>query len=204
MPEANSHRLYRRTEFVALASGPVPEPLLKAQLAELTLTAPIVAAEVLPTGDVAISFAGYPTEADVDALDQFVAEFEGGETSSAPIELNSFAVATATDTPVEKIHTVTPPLEAGTYQVIWTSSLRMQAIAANTGVEGKIRLERSDGVAVEQTDAWDLNVRHAFNGVITFVVQAGQTITATLSFSRLGASGTAEMSGARVTIDKLS
>jgi hypothetical protein len=80
----------------------------------------------------------------------------------------------------------------------------MQAVAANTGIEGKIRITRSDGVFVEQDDAWDLANRHAFNGAITFTVLAGQTIRAFLTFSRLGVSGTAEMSGARVTIDQLS
>src|SRR5690606_37777636 len=109
------------------------------------------------------------------------------------------AVATATTDPVEKMRATTPPRDAGTYQVVWNSAIRMQAVIAGTGVEAKIRLERSDGAFVEQTDAWDLNVRHAFNGAITFTLSAGQTIEAVLSFSRLGASGTAEMSGARIS-----
>jgi hypothetical protein len=80
----------------------------------------------------------------------------------------------------------------------------MQAVAANTGIEGKVRITRSDGVFVEQDDAWDLANHHAYNGALTFTVLAGQTIRVQLTFSRLGASGTAEMSGARVTIDQLS
>jgi hypothetical protein len=79
----------------------------------------------------------------------------------------------------------------------------MQAVIANTGVEGKIRITRSDGVFVEQDDAWNLSNRHAFNGALTFTLLAGQTIHVQLSHARLGASGVAEISGARVTIDQI-
>lgn len=204
MPDSNYRRYYQREDFTSLATGPVPLALLVSALGALTLETPFDDVKLLPSGGVAVEWGELPTAADVAAVDGAVAAFEGGETTSQPFEFNSFDVSTnASGDPVAKIHETTPPLEAGTYQVLWTSSLRMQAVAANTGVEGKIRLERSDGVAVQQTDAWDLNVRHAFNGAITFVVAEGQTIEAELSFLRLGASGTAEMSGARLTIDRL-
>ncbi len=82
--------------------------------------------------------------------------------------------------------------------------MRMQAVIANTGVVATMRITRSDGVFVEQDDAWDRSNRHAYNWPITFEILAGQTITTLLTFNRLGASGTAEMSGARITVDKIS
>jgi hypothetical protein len=172
----------------------------------VTVTVPLVDVRLAPYGDsVIVEWSAIPLSADVTAIDAAIAAFVGGTTSNAPLEINSFGVATSTSTtPVTKIDVTTSPLDAGTYQVIWCSSLRMQAVAANTGIEGKIRITRSDGVFVEQDDAWDLANRHAFNGAITFTVLAGQTIRAFLTFSRLGVSGTAEMSGARVTIDQLS
>lgn len=196
---------YPRADFVTL-TGAVPVDLLRTALAAVPQTVSIVDVRLsLQRDGVIVEWLTFPSAADVGAVDAAIANFAGGTTTSEPFEFNSFGVSTASNaTPVAKITQTTPPLDAGTYQVIWTSSTRMQAVIANTGVEGKIRLTRSDGAFVEQTDAWDRNANHAFNGALTFQIQAGQTITAALSFSRLGASGVAEMSGARVTIDQLS
>lgn len=199
-------RRYTQGDFAALATSIAEAlPLFRTALAQLTLTEPVYDVRLDPTQSAAIvEWVALPSTADLAAVDAAVAAFVGGTTTSAPIELNSFAVSTTTSaTPTTKITHTTQPLAAGTYQVIWNSSLRMQAVAANTGVEGRITITRSDGVSVAQTDAWDLANNHVFNGAITFVVLAGQTITATLAFLRLGASGTAEMSGARITIDKV-
>lgn len=205
MPLTSFTRIYARSEFTSL-TGTFSLSLLQTHLGQVPITVPLVDVRLAPYGDsVVVEWSNIALAEDIAAIDAAIAAFVGGTTSSAPLEVNSFAVATATDgTPVTKIDVTTPPLDPGTYQVIWTSSLRMQAVAPNTGVEGKIRLTRSDGVFVEQDDAWDLANRHAFNGALTFTVLAGQTIRALLTFSRLGASGTAEMSGARVTIDQLS
>lgn len=206
MPQSNFQRFYHRIDFTALV-GSLEENLVRIQTAlnELTLVVPIRSVQLVSTGTaIQVNFDDLPTTADLAALDALVPTIVGGETTSAPIELNSFGAATTTSgTHQTKIEHTTDPLDAGTYQVLWTSSIRMLAVIANTGVEGKIRLDRSDGAFVEQTDAWDLANNHAYNGAITFTVAAGQTIHAKLSFARLGASGTAEMSGARVTIDKI-
>jgi hypothetical protein len=128
----------------------------------------------------------------------------GGTTTSAPFVAQSFAVSTTTSTTHQtKIDDTTPPLDAGTYQVSWVCSTRMQSIVANAGVEARIRLELSNGQFVEQDDAWNLANRHAYNGSQPFEVAAGQTIRALLTFARLGAVATVEMSGARVTVDKV-
>lgn len=206
MADESFRKTYYTSDFTSLSGGIAEnKPLLESALSALTLTVPVNEVRVALGGAAAIvEWQQLPAPADVAAVDAAVAAFTGGPTTSQPFEFNSFGASTTqSGTHQTKIDETTPPLDAGTYQVIWTSSLRMQAVAANTGVEGKIRLERSDGVFVEQDDAWDLANRHAFNGAITFQIQAGQTIRALLTFARLGVSGTAEMSGARVTIDQI-
>lgn len=200
-------RRYTQADFTSLATS-IAEglPLLRTALALLSLTVPVSDVRLdLSLNAAIVEWLTLPAAADITAVNAAVAAFVGGSTTSAPIEINSFgAVTTTSGTPTVKITHTTGPLDAGTYQVIWNSSLRMLAVIANTGVEGRIALVRSDGATVSQSDAWDLNSLHVFNGALTFQILAGQTIAATLSFLRLGASGTAEMSGARITIDKIS
>jgi hypothetical protein len=209
LSDESFRKTYYASAFVALGSGSLAENKSVVDAALFTITPPLSVPInetrlALGGGALIVEWAALPSSADVAAVDALIPTIVGVATTSEPFEFNSFGASTSTSsTPVPKIAQVTPPLSAGTYQVIWTSSLRMQAVAANTGVEGKIRIERSDGVAVEQTDAWDLTAKHAFNGAITFKVLAGQTLSVALSFYRLGASGTAEMSGARVTIDQI-
>jgi hypothetical protein len=200
---------YNDAAFVGRLPGyAIDVPLLRTLIGELTLSAPVVDVRRVetPSAGVVVEWESAPSGTDTSRVDAVVAAFPGVlTTTSEPFVSNSFAVATSTSaTAVVKVNQTTPPLDAGTYQVSWTSSIRMQAVIANTGVEAKIRLTRSDGAFVEQDDAWNLSNRHAYNGSMPFQIAAGQTITALLTFSRLGASGTAEMSGARVTIDKIS
>jgi hypothetical protein len=204
MAQSNFTRIYLRADFASLV-GNIPIALFASTLAALTLSVPVLDVRFTPLQNgVIVEWNSFPSTADIAAVDMVVATFAGGSTTSQPFEYNSFGVSTsASSTPVTKLDNTTPLLDAGTYQVLWTTSLRMQAVIANTGVEATIRLTRSDGVFVEQTDAWDLNVRHAYNGAITFQVLTGQTIRSLLTFNRLGASGTAELSGARITVDKL-
>jgi hypothetical protein len=202
-------KFYADAAFVGRLPGyGIDVQLLRTMIGELTVSTPVVDVQRVdtPSSGVVVSWASEPSAADVLRVDGVIAAFPGVlTTTSEPFQINSFAVATsANTTPVTKTDFTTPALDPGTYQVIWTSSTRMQAVAANTGVQADITLTRSDGVAVHQDDAWDRANRHAFNGVITFQVLAGQTIRSLLTFNRLGASGTAEMSGARITIDKIS
>src|SRR5688572_3420688 len=205
----NHTKIFYAHEFVALGGGSLPEnkPIIDAALASMAppLSLPVNETRIALGGAALIvDWAGLPSSADVAAVTARVATIVGVETTSEPFVFNSFEVSTSTSaTHAMKIDQTTPPLDAGTYQVIWNSSIRMQAVAANTGVEGKIRITRSDGVFVEQDDAWNLANRHAFNGALTFTLLAGQTIRVQLSHARLGASGTAELSVARVTIDQI-
>jgi hypothetical protein len=209
MSDESFRKTFYAFEFTALGGGSLSEnkPVIDAELASIAppLGVPINETRLALGGAALIvEWASLPSSADVAAVTAKVPTIVGAETTSEPFEFNSFAVSTSTSgVHAMKIDQTTPPLDAGTYQVIWNSSIRMQAVAANTGVEGKIRITRSDGVFVEQDDAWNLANRHAFNGALTFTLLAGQTIRVQLSHARLGASGTAEMSGARVTIDQI-
>lgn len=205
MPQSNFIRSYFREDFTSLA-GAIPIALLGNHLAALSLSIPVLDVRLFPLGNgVVVELGGFPTALDVTTLDNAVAAFVGGATTSQPFIFESFAVSTSNSgTPVVKINQTTPPLDEGTYQVSWASSIRMQSVIANTGVQADITLTSSGGGSVHQDDAWNLANRHAYNGSQPFEIAAGQTITALLTFNRLGASGVAEMSGARITIDKIS
>lgn len=200
-------RFYLLEDFTSIGVHTLEVESLRTVLATLALQTPIADVQpVEPPGDgVVVEWASLPnTAGDFALVDAAIAGFLGLPVSSAPIVVDSFAVQTSTSsTPVTKINVTTPPLAGGSYLVSWNSSLRMQTVLNLTGIEGKIRITRSDGAFLEQDDAWDLANRHAFNGNTPFEISAGQTLTALLTFSRLGALGTAEMSGARVTIFKI-
>jgi hypothetical protein len=205
MAESSFRRFYRPSDFVALV-GDLDMGMLRTVLTGLGLSAPIGNVEKLATGlGVRIEWDDLPPPADVALIDAAVAAFTGGATTSQPFVYESFALATSSSgTPVVKIDQTTPPLDAGTYQVSWVCNTQMAAVIANTGVQATIRLERlPDNAFVEQPDAWDRAAPHAFNGSQPFPVQAGKRIRALLTFVRLGASGQAEMRGARITIDKV-
>lgn len=208
MADESYRKTFYTSDFSALAVGTIAsnKTLIDAALAGLTLTVPVNETRVALGGNALIvEWQTLPAPADVAAVTAAVAAFTGGETTSAPFEYNSFGASTTTSgTHQTKLDDTTPALDAGTYQVLWSSSLRMQAVIANTGIEGKMRVTRSDGVFVEQTDAWDRANAHAYNGALTFQISGGQTIRTHLTFARLGASGTAEMSGVRITVDKIS
>lgn len=207
MPASNFQRFYHRIDFTALV-GSLEENLVLIQtaLSELVLTVPMRSVTLVSTGAaIQVNWDDLPTSGDLALVDALVPAIVGGETTSQPFVYESFATSTTTsNTHQTKIDETTTPLDAGTYQVSWVCSIKMASLIANTGVEARIRLERSDGSFVQQDDAWDLVNRHAYNGSQPFEIAAGQTIRALLTFARLGASGTAEISGARVTIDKIS
>jgi hypothetical protein len=207
MPISQIRRFYLLEDFTSIGVHTLDVDSLRTKLATLSLVTPIADVQAVePPGDgVVVEWASLPnTAGDFAAVDAEIAAFTGEPVSSAPQVVDSFAVQTSTSsTPVTKVSFTTPPLAGGSYLVTWVSSLRMQAVIANTGVEGKMRVTRSDGVFVEQPDAWDRANGHAFNGASPIEILAGQTLTALLTFSRLGASGTAEMSGARVSVFKV-
>lgn len=207
MPQSNFRRYYYQHEFALLVGGLAANlALIDTAMRALPTSVPIGAIALFGgEAGVEVVWDGLPESADIDALDALVPTIAGGTTTSQPFVYESFALATSiSGTPVVKIDQTTPPLDAGTYQVSWVSNIQMQAAIANTGVQATIRLERlPDGAAVEQPDSWALNFPHAFNGSQPFQIAAGKRIRVLLTFARLGASGQAEMRGARITIDKV-
>jgi hypothetical protein len=198
-------RFYAQTEFAGMQGQPVDAAQFLTYLGTLPLGAPVLDARDVANGWIAVEWAILPSASDVAQVDAAVIAFAAQPTTSEPFELNSFAATTATTTtPVDKVSFTTPPLEAGTYQVLWASMLRMVAAVAGTGVRALITLTRSGGTSIQQESHWDLAQKVAFNGGITFRVTAGQTIGVLLQVNKIGApAATAEMSGARVTIDKI-
>jgi hypothetical protein len=203
MSESSFRKFYGYAEFLALSTGLIPDPeQLTAFLATYGFSVVPTFAAAIGGDTIVVEWETFPAQTDLPLLDAAIAEFTGGVTRQLFVA-ESFAAATSNSTtPVVKIDQTTPPLEGGTYLVCWASSLRMATAAANAGVQARVRLERSDGQFVEQTDAWDLTVNHAFNGAQPFAILPGQTIHASVSFNRLGSAGVAELSGARITAQR--
>lgn len=205
MSNQNFRVIYERGEFLALV-GSINLPLLIAQLNDLPLASPIVDIR-LTTGTigVAIEWDSLISDADFDLVDNLIATFVGGATTSEPFEIESLAASTdGGGGLITKIDFTTPPLDGGTYQVLWNAEIRTTTLVAGTGVGGRMTLTRSDPVSRVWDDSWDLNFPHLFGSGITFQVTSGQTIRALLQFQKIGAPAVlAEMSRARVTIDKI-
>lgn len=206
MPNQNFRVIYDRSEFLALV-GNINLPLLTAQLVALPLTSPIVDIRLIPTGiGVSIEWETLISDTDFALVDALIETFTGGGTTSSPFEIESLGTSTdGTGSFITKVDFTTPALDPGTYQVLWDAQIRTTTLVAGTGVGARITLTRSDPISRVWDDSWDLNFAHHFGGGITFQVTAGQTIRALLQFQKLGAPAVlAEMSRARVTIDKIS
>lgn len=200
---------YSEEAFVARLPGyAIDTPLLRTLLGELTVS--VYLAEVYlvetPGPGVIVTWEGTPSATDLSRVEAVIAAFPGTLiTTSEPSVYESFGVTTSEDeTTVVKIEQTTIPLNEGTYRVSWSSSLRMEENIADTGMQADLTLTRSDGTSFHQDDFWDRANRHAYNGSQPFPILYGQTISALLTFHRIGESGVAEMRGARITIDKIS
>lgn len=199
--------IYERSDFLAL-SGQIPLKLVTALLLQLPLTSPIKDVKLVgPAANpsLAVEWESLISDDDLDAIDDFVATFPGGATTSQPFEIESLAISTeSAGSLTPKIDFTTPLLDEGTYQVSWACDTQMQAAVANTGVEAQFIVTRSDAVSRNWPDTWDLAFPHFFGNCITFKVQTGQTIRVQLLFRKLGvAAATAQIGLARVTIDQI-
>lgn len=199
--------IYERADFLAL-SGAIPLKLVTALLLQLPLESPIKDIKLIgPAANPALSveWETLVSDDDVDLVDDFVATFAGGATTSQPFEIESLATSNESlGVFTDKIDFTTPLLDEGTYQVSWSSATQMLAAVTNTGVQAQFIVTRSDGVSRTWPDTWDLAFPHFFGNCITFKVQTGQTIRTQLQFRKLGvAAATAQMGGVRVTIDQI-
>lgn len=208
MPLSNGTRLYARSDFAAL-TGAIPIDLLRSRLSGLPQTVTIIDVRFTPQQDgVIVEWLTFPGAADVQAVDDSIATFAGGTTSSAPLEVESLGITSATSSAlVDVIDTTTPPLDAGTYQVFWNSLVGMLAAVANTGVRGVITLTRIRGaanVSRQWEHNWTMQQPQLFGGGITFQCAAGDRIRVLLQVGKVGTpAATAQMAMARITIDQI-
>lgn len=199
--------IYERADFLAL-SGQIPLKLVTALLLQLPLASPIKDIKLIgPAANPALSveWETLVSDDDVDLVDDFIATFIGGATTSEPFEIESLDPSLdGSGALVPKIDFTTPLLDEGTYQVSWACEIQPETGVPNTGVLGQFTVTRSDGASRTWRDTWDLPFPRFFGSCITFKVSTGQTIRTQLSFQKLGVDPVnAAMSVARVTIDQI-
>jgi hypothetical protein len=201
-------------EFTALGGASLAEnkAIIDAMLStfEPPLSVPVNETRIALGGAALIvDWAGLPSADDVQRVADLIPTIEGVATTSEPFEIESLGTTTTTDTvtPVDKIDFATPPLDEGTYQVMWDCLVGMVATVANTGVKGIITLTRIRGassVARTWSHGWNQQEPQLFGSGITFKCQAGDRIRAQLQVLKLGAAAaTAAMAMARITIDQI-
>ncbi len=199
--------LHRTPDFpVIVGSLEENRALFRARLAELNLSVPVSDVRVSSNGEALfVDWETFPSTQDRAAVVGAANIFVGTSTSEAPIEVNHWnAVLAPTTALALAVDITTPPLADGTYQVIANAMHRMVAEVAAQGSRATILIERSDGASYQQQDHTALAFTQSFNLPITFTVTPGQTIRARVGVQKItGAGGTAEMTGARVTIDKI-
>jgi hypothetical protein len=208
MADNSFRRFYRRVDFVALAltadlnAGP-----LAIQINALALSTPVaeVRANTLLADGIVIEWLSLPTLADFAAIDAVVAAFVGGSTAIQPfvVTVNS-AVTTTSATPTNVIDFTTPTLDAGTYQIIFSSQFRLTTAVAGEAARALFVVTASPAAAVTQQDHSGDPVVKAYNGAVTLARAQGQTMRVQLQIAEVGPGvATAEMTQARITIDRI-
>ena len=203
----NFRVIYERTDFLALV-GNIPIKILTAQLLQIPLASAITEIKLVgPSANpsVAVEWEALISDDDIDTVDDFIATFIGGATTSQPFEIESLDPSLdGSGNVIPKIDFITPLLDEGTYQVSWACEIQTETQVPNTGVLGILTVTRSDGASRTWRDSWDLPFPHFFGDCITFKAETGQSIRVQLSFQKLGADPVnAAMSVARVTIDQI-
>jgi hypothetical protein len=199
--------IFLREAFTSLV-GNIPIALLRSQLAALPLVVPITDARMMLLGEgVIVEWIGEPpTVQDRTDVRAKVAAFVGGSTTSEPfVVVSNAASTTTTSAAVAKLDFTSPALDGGTYHLDWSSQIRMTAVVAGEAVRAIMTLTVGAASPVTQQTHWGEAVQFAYNGGATFKVQSGDVVKFKLEFAEVGpGAGTAEMSGARVTVDKIS
>jgi hypothetical protein len=205
MAETNYTRFYLREEFTALV-GNIPIALFATVIGGLTLTVHPIDVRLTPQQHgVIIEWTAFPSTEDITAVDAAVAAFVGGTTTSEPFVTVNAGPITTTGAAVDVIDFTSPPLDAGTYQIIFSSQFRMTAVVVGDAARALTIVTASPAGPSTQQDHWGEAVVKAYNGAATIKRSAGQTIRVQLQIQEVGPGvGTAEMTKARVTVDKIS
>src|SRR5690606_22190807 len=168
MAEESFRKTYYEHEFTALGGGSLAENKAVIDAALLQLDPPLGTAvnEVrLALGGAAaiVEWTALPSAEDVGRVDALIPTIDGIVTTGEPFELEELAAVGATaDDLVDVIDFTTPPLDGGTYQIMWASEVGMQATVANTGVRGVATFSRSDGATRKWEHHWDLEQPQTF------------------------------------------
>jgi hypothetical protein len=205
--ESSKLTLFQSDFPVLVGSISENKELFETGLTGLGLATPVNETRIAQGGaSLIVEWATFASEADRDAVIAFALTFTGGTTSEAPIVATNAGPVTAPNaTPVTVIDVTSPPLAAGTYQVVVSCQMRMQAEVVGDAARAILTLTTPPASAPAQQEHWGFAVSHAYNAVATFNRQAGQTIQVLLQVAEVGpGSGVAEITNARVTIDKIS
>lgn len=200
------HRFYGQADFAALGSGSVNFPVLQANIIAATTAEPPSIIEQTSISSVHLVWdPGAPAQAVLDAADAVVAAHTGSPTTSAPfVATNNGPVTASNATAVTVIDLTTTPLDAGTYHLDFSSQYRLQALVNGEAARAISIVTINGGAPRTQQDHWDGNVVAAYNGSATFNVNAGATVRVQLQIAEVGpGAGVAEMTLARVTVDKV-
>lgn len=195
-----------QSDFPALLGAPVDIEQFEQALVVRTFTVPPV--DVYDSnGFVIVFWDQAPTPADTAEVLSVASTFAAPPTTDQPFQVESLAVTSNPDTtPIDVINEATPPLNSGTYQILWVSLVGMDATVANAGVRATITLTATQGEGSIQRQwehNWNLQQPQTFSGAITFNVTAGTTIRAQLQIARIGAPAVAQIGGVRITVDKI-
>jgi hypothetical protein len=210
MPNNELYRITLLREAFTSLQGDVPLELFKQTLLTLPLTVPITDVRRSPSGNAIVLewFGDPPSIADRGAVNDAAAAFVGGVTTSAPIEIESLGITSATTaTLVDVIDVTTPPRDGGTYLIVTDSQVGMLATVANAGVRGLVTMTRIRG-ATSKTRVWEHNWTRAepqfFGPSLDFRCEAGDVLRVLMQVGKVGTpAATAQMSMARVSIDQI-
>jgi hypothetical protein len=190
---------FSRDEFLQL-SGAVSRQLFLTHIEDIITPFGIQDVTVLPNAGIRVDLTDTLDSTQRQTLRDRVASFAGATLIEKPTVQSVAGPILATNgTLVDVIDFTTPQLTGGTYQVGWTSNLRLTANAANTGARALATINGQT-----QPTHWDRNLVVAFNGMVTLDRTAGQTIHFQLQVSKVGSGAAdAEVTNARCTIDKI-
>lgn len=196
----NFRLIFPRSDFKALM-GPIPHELLTAKLISLPLASPIIDIRVLPANGISVEWESLISPEDRRLVSEAIASFEAHATTSEPFAItNDGPVLGPSSSPVTVISFSTPPLDAGTYQVLWLCQHRLTLPASNTSSRAIATVED-----VTQVDSHHHDTPRAFNGSLTFQRKAGEKLRVELAIAKNGIGAvSAEMTSARFILDRLS
>lgn len=215
MPSNVTRRSYTRADFIATPSNQsVNVALVRAQILAATYPSAVPANVTAGSdGGIDVVWLAVPLATDIAVVDGVVAAHNGTPTTAQLQQFQSLADTTnATTSYAAKqdagvdVEWVTQPLKAGAYLLRFSCQVRMNATAANTGVQAIIRaglgasLSGSDDRPYTESSfaSSTIDQLYAVGDVIT--VTEGQRLRFQPRLRRLGSSGSVIMRNAYLDV----